>query len=264
MIIMVDHIRSLVTSGKFDAAVKRCSDIELQPHAFAVHENDMSLFYSQYLSLLLVVGHVEEAGCLWLRAPDSVKNGSAIFDAVWTIGKCLCDQDPAGAHAAIGSASFPQEVQVVVNELSSLMRHTELAVVSKVYSRIRLAELATRLGLPSDADAGGAAEAATLARSIGWTVDEQAGEVEVDSNYKLPASSHGVGSGSSSNSSGSGAAGGLIHRLSTYVAHFETKPLMVDVNAVTKDKTTAGGAGAAAPAAPTDAATTAVACAGTQ
>ena len=231
-------MRTLVLNGHFEKAAKHCVQVELQPEAFSVSENDMSVFYSQYLSLLLVIGDVEEARYLWLRAPDSVKSGSAIFDAVWNIGKCLYDKDSAGAHAAISSASFPQEVQVVVNELSVRMRHAELAVIGKVYSRILLVELATRLGMPSSAGVLGAAE---LARSIGWKVDEQAGEVEVDLNKLSASSLKGANSSGGTRSKGLANANSLspllVQKLSKFVAHFETKPLTVDVNAVTKTAT---------------------------
>lgn len=179
-------------------------------------------FLCLYIMCFLLVNDLEGARHLWRRAPSQFKGEATQLAAVWKIGQCLWQQNMAEAYEAM-TPQFSPAVAALVRALKQQLLAAQLRLVAQGYSAIRAGDLASRLDASAE-------ETLAKCQALGWEVDAEG--------FVMPKALHG--------GNGSGAGGDVLDstdtlaRLTSYVAHFEQKPVKVDIK-VGKDS---GGAAA--------------------
>ena len=134
----MDRIENAISKGLFVDAINFCQNIELRPGSLP--QQASGKFYSLYIVSLLIVGDIEEARYLWLRAPSNIKDSCADFSSLWNITVELRNVDMKGAHAAAKSAVFSPDIAILVEVLKERIRVDEVCDISdcRIYLRLTL------------------------------------------------------------------------------------------------------------------------------
>lgn len=204
----MEVLYGFISAGDYHSALQQCKEYD-NYYQNVVNDADALRFHAIYLTLLLWQGDVEEARYFWLRSPESVKGASDIFSAVYSIAQHIYNKDPTNAHKAIDDITTPW-IQPLMDNLRLRFAEAELNTVAKAYSCISLDELSARLGMKSRPSV------IQKVQTRGWIVDEDSGLVKPNND---DANGGGDKSGDLLNQ------GDLVHTLSTYIAHFESKPM---------------------------------------
>lgn len=106
---------------------------------------------------------------LWKRIPPEIKDADQELSLIWLVGKLLWKKNYSEIYPAINScSSWPNHLKNIMNLISESTRQRVIALISRAYSSIRLAEASNLLGLSSN-------ETKELALKHDWTYDEPSG-----------------------------------------------------------------------------------------
>ena len=202
----MDKLLQLIQNRKYAVALEYSKEYEI---VASVAPNDASTFYTIYLLLLLWEDDIVEARHLWLRAPEYIKGASDILSSVWEIGQHIYNKDSGSAHVAIHKIAISPELHSLLDSLRIQLRNRELNNV-RAYSRIPIDELSALLGMKED-------DVVQTVQKLGWGIDD---DLSVVKPKKIEEND-----GSDINGGGLLDQGDLVRTLSSYVAHFESKPI---------------------------------------
>lgn len=197
--------------------------------------DETTTFWTTYLSLFLVTGDVDGARYLWKRMPISLKNNNAEIGALWNIGKCLLARDFVALKDTFSGTTWVH-AQPFISDIRTAIERRQLREISQAYSVISVTALTEALMCPTTADA------VAIAQGKGWDVREGGDLVRP---RPLPADA----SDDSDSSSGQRSYAKdmeMLQNLSAYVAHFEKRPLKIDLSAATAAATTSSSSSASA------------------
>ncbi len=142
--------------------------------------------------------------------------------------KALVSQNTQKVFQALSGIQLPAEnltpFEYLITRLISSLRHDELKKISNVYSSISLNQLQSHLGLVN------LENAREVVKSRNWEVCQD------DNSIVYPNKINESGTrllNIGSNGSG-GADAGLLNTFTSYVSHFEKKPLSVDIQQISK------------------------------
>lgn len=174
-------------------------------------------FYSVYMLCFLLANDLDGARHLWSRAPQPLKAEDTQLAAVHRIGQSIWQQDVGSAYQAM-KLQFSPPVAALTHMLRLHLLDAQLRLISLGYSTLRAEDMAVRLDATPE-------EVQAKCQALGWEVDADG--------FVLPKPLV-----AESNGGGREAHEGvdLLARLSQYVAHFEQKPVKVDLK-TNKDST---------------------------
>lgn len=205
----MERIQALLVDGELQNALQTFVDLELRPEGISADQ--APLFYTMYYLTLVAVGDSQEAHFLNARAPIEAKEGG-YFQTAFSIGSAVLAGDSRSAHAVIQGTKFPESLSTVIGVVLVSLRNVEMRNIGAAYSSIAISDLAERLGVP-------VAAAAQAARDMKWVIDDASGNAFPKNRDE---------DGSSSGRALDAGVESLVQNLSSYVAHFEAKPLTVD------------------------------------
>ncbi|XP_071577060.1 COP9 signalosome complex subunit 8 [Temnothorax nylanderi] len=120
-----------------------------------------------YMRLLAVYLHQNDlcnAKYLWKRIPPDMKTAHEELGRVWTVGQCMWQRNWPAVHAAL-NVEWSEDIKDVMTVLKDNVRERVMRLISKAYSSLNLATMATMSGMSLD-------EARQAAIDRGWTVDD--------------------------------------------------------------------------------------------
>lgn len=167
-------------------------------------------YYSVYMLCFMLIDDLDGARHLWCRAPQSLKAEDTQLAAVHRIGQCIWQQDMSAAYEAM-KLQFSPPVAALARALRLHLLDAQLRLISLGYSTLRAEDMAARLDATPE-------EVQAKCQALGWEVDADG--------FVLPKPLVAENSGN-----GGREAHGVdtLARLAQYVAHFEQKPVKVDV-----------------------------------
>ena len=179
--------------------------------------DETTTFWTTYLSLFLITGDVDGARYLWKRLPVLLKNSNAEIGALWNVGKCLLARDFVALKSLFAGTTWAH-AQPFIPEVRAAIERRQLREISQAYSVISTTALAE--ALMSATPAG----AVAVAQGNGWEVSEEGDFVRP---RPLPVDTTDSFDGQRSYEKDME----VLQNLSAYVAHFEKKPLKIDLSA---------------------------------
>ncbi|XP_011629734.1 COP9 signalosome complex subunit 8 [Pogonomyrmex barbatus] len=119
--------------------------------------------YMQLLTIYLHQNDLCNAKYLWKRIPSDMKTANEELGRVWTVGQCMWQRNWPAVHTAL-NVEWSEDVKDVMTALKDNVRERVMRLISKAYSSLNLATMATMSGMSLD-------EARQAAIDRGWTVD---------------------------------------------------------------------------------------------
>jgi hypothetical protein len=197
---------------------------------FAGSPDETTAFWTTYLSMFLITGDMDGARYLWKRLPVVLKSGNAEIAALWNVGKCLLAGDFVALKGIFAGTTWAH-AQPFVAEMRAAIEQRQLREIAQAYSVISTTALAEALMSATTADA------VAVAQERGWEFSEGGDFVRP---RPLPDDAADSFNGQRSYEKDME----MLQNLSAYVAHFEKRPLKVDLTAVAPTISSSSSSGA--------------------
>ncbi|XP_029176682.1 COP9 signalosome complex subunit 8 isoform X2 [Nylanderia fulva] len=115
------------------------------------------------LAIYLYQNDLSNAKFLWKRIPSDVKAAHEELKRIWTVGQRMWQRNWPAVHAAL-NIEWSEDVKDIMTALKDNVRERVMRLISKAYSSLNLATMATMSGMSLD-------EARQAAIDRGWSVD---------------------------------------------------------------------------------------------
>ena len=100
----------------------------------------------QYLLCYFISSNPERARYLWKRTLPAGKDGANVKN-VWALGKLLIRKEYPLVFRCIASTTWPEELKLLVEVLSSVHRERMAGLIARAYTFVELAKVQTLLGI---------------------------------------------------------------------------------------------------------------------
>ncbi|CAH3024828.1 unnamed protein product [Porites evermanni] len=146
----------------FDDLCSTCEQMELDGNASGE-------VYSQLLAVYLFQNDTCNAKFLWKRTPEEIKVSTPELGKLWNIGCHMWKRDFPSIYGALKEEWSPL-IKPIITALQEKLQRRVFDLVSNAYTSIRADDLASLMGVSTEA-------AVSAAVSSGWTNDSVTGMI---------------------------------------------------------------------------------------